>query len=599
MFLRVPAARRTTTLPSTALKKASHPLRQLSAKSPHRITFSRSPPRVYNSLDITAPGVAKRSGTGFFTVAVVFGIAVGGALLYPLTRHAPQPDIERQVTAQSFEYAHLTDSYLVMAPNVPPGRPGTLTPEQEAKLRDFWAATMRVFGVYESPADTVNESETNLAATAGAEPPATVTKDKEKKKSKLNVFRRNKGDKSDKDSETASGTSSGTATPADSISHMSLEENDKHGQTKDFRAAIANISPEDLRAAFWGMVKHDHPDGLLLRFLRARKWDIDRALVMMVSTMHWRMIDMHVDDAIMQKGELAALEDSKSDDPKTKKEGEDFLAQIRMGKSFLHGLDKEGRPCCVVRARLHRQGEQSEASVERYTVYTIETARMLLRPPVDTATIIFDMTNFSMANMDYAPVKFMIKCFEANYPESLGAVLVYKAPWVFNAVWSLIRGWLDPVVAGKVHFVKNPDELENFIPRTQMPAELGGDEKWEYTYEEPPAGENDVMKDEATRDSIQTDRTDIIKKYESAVLDWIHAADVSEERRKERDTLAEELRQNYWKLDPYIRARSFYDRIGVIGQGGKLDFYPAQKKENGAPPVEAQKVVQTSQDDLD
>lgn len=37
-----------------------------------------------------------------------------------------------------------------------------------------------------------------------------------------------------------------------------------------------------------------------------------------------------------------------------------------------------------------------------------------------------------MANMDYTPVKFMIKCFEANYPESLGAVLVHKAPWLFQ-----------------------------------------------------------------------------------------------------------------------------------------------------------------------
>lgn len=33
---------------------------------------------------------------------------------------------------------------------------------------------------------------------------------------------------------------------------------------------------------------------------------------------------------------------------------------------------------------------------------------------------------------DYAPVKFMIKCFEANYPESLGVVLVHKAPWIFQ-----------------------------------------------------------------------------------------------------------------------------------------------------------------------
>ena len=42
------------------------------------------------------------------------------------------------------------------------------------------------------------------------------------------------------------------------------------------------------------------------------------------------------------------------------------------------------------------------------------------------------MTGFSMANMDYTPVKFMIKCFEANYPECLGAVLVHKAPWLFQ-----------------------------------------------------------------------------------------------------------------------------------------------------------------------
>ena len=37
---------------------------------------------------------------------------------------------------------------------------------------------------------------------------------------------------------------------------------------------------------------------------------------------------------------------------------------------------------------------------------------------------------------DYTPVKFMIKCFEANYPESLGVILVHKAPWVFQGTLS-------------------------------------------------------------------------------------------------------------------------------------------------------------------
>lgn len=205
------------------------------------------------------------------------------------------------------------------------------------------------------------------------------------------------------------------------------------------------------------------------------------------------------------------------------------------------------------------------------------------------------MTDFSMANMDYTPVKFMIKCFEANYPESLGTVLVYKAPWVFNAVWSIVRGWLDPVVASKVSFVKNVDELEKFVPRNQIPTELGGDEDWVYKYPEPVLGENDTMKDEASRQAIQAERTQIVDRYEATLLEWVKASAQGgsmEERRKERDALAEELRQNYWKLDPYVRARTLYDRMGVISQGGQLAFYPK------AAPV-APGRVSTSADDLD
>ena len=211
------------------------------------------------------------------------------------------------------------------------------------------------------------------------------------------------------------------------------------------------------------------------------------------------------------------------------------------------------------------------------------------------------MTDFSMANMDYTPVKFMIKCFEANYPESLGTVLVYKAPWVFNAVWSIVRGWLDPVVAGKVNFVKNVDELEKFVPKNQIPKELGGDEDWVYKYPEPVPGENDTMKDEATRSAIEADRTQIVSRYESTVLEWIKAGPSSgniEERRKERDTVAEELRQNYWKLDPYVRARTLYDRMGVINPGGQLAFYPKATSATAAPAA-APGTVSTSADDLD
>ncbi|KAF2272428.1 CRAL/TRIO domain-containing protein [Westerdykella ornata] len=504
-----------------------------------------------------------------------------------------------------------------MAPNTPPGRPGTLTVEQELKLRELWAATMKVFGVYEAPgansgdANTTGGAESpSVAASSDAASEKDATGKKEKKKSRLNVFKRkDKGEKNGATSDSAPASGTSTLLEKD-ISAMAIaDEDDKHGQTKAFKQAIANSSPEEIRDTFWSMVKHDHPDGLLLRFLRARKWDVEKALVMMISTMHWRAEEMHVDDDIMANGELHALRQSQSDDPKVKKEGEDFLAQLRMGKSFLHGLDKEGRPMCVVRVRLHRGGEQSEESIERFTVYTIETARMFLRPPVDTATILFDMTSFSMANMDYAPLKFMIKCFEANYPESLGTVLVYKAPWIFNTIWNMIRGWLDPVVAGKVHFVKSPEELEQFVEKSRILEELGGEEKWSYTYVEPADGENDKMKDENRKEELKGERQQIVNMYESEVLRWIHAgaaekenSDVSADlaqRRRTRDELAEQLRQNYWKLDPYVRARTLYERIGMLKEGGAVDFYPTAAPVAAAAPATTTTTQETSPDDLD
>jgi hypothetical protein len=275
-----------------------------------------------------------------------------------------------------------------MAPNTPAGRPGTLTPQEEEKLRELWALTMKVFGVHASPVEGSNGAATPAAPVAAPVAAPTTEAphaDKEKKKSRLNVFSRHKKDKGDKTTDAESTTTSDASTP--DIGRLSLStEDDKFGQTADFKAAIANTPPEDLRTAFWSMVKHDHPDALLLRFLRARKWDVEKALVMMISTMHWRLEEMHVDDKIIKHGELGALtEASTTTDAKAKKNDEDFLVQLRMGKSYLHGLDKEGRPMCVVRARLHKAGEQTEESLEKFTVFTIETARLLLRPPIDTA----------------------------------------------------------------------------------------------------------------------------------------------------------------------------------------------------------------------
>jgi hypothetical protein len=165
----------------------------------------------------------------------------------------------------------------------------------------------------------------------------------------------------------------------------------------------------------------------------------------------------------------------------------------------------------------------------------------------------------------------MIKCFEANYPESLGVVLIHRAPWIFQGIWKVIRGWLDPVVAQKVNFTSNKAELSEFIDPFQQMKELGGDEPFEYSYIEPVTGENDKMKDVTARDKIQSERDQLVSDYEASTLAWVDGDSKAKDKRK---SIAGSLATNYWRLDPYIRARSLYDRLGIIGPGGKLDFYP-------------------------
>lgn len=65
---------------------------------------------------------------------------------------------------------------------------------------------------------------------------------------------------------------------------------------------------------------------------------------------------------------------------------------------------------------LHRSGDQDNKTLERLTIYLMETGRLLIQSPVETVALVFDLTNFGLANMDYSLVQFLVKCFEAYYP---------------------------------------------------------------------------------------------------------------------------------------------------------------------------------------
>ena len=125
--------------------------------------------------------------------------------------------------------------------------------------------------------------------------------------------------------------------------------------------------------------------------------------------------------------------------------------------------------------------------------------------------------------------------------------------------------------------------MEEFIAKDQILKELGGDEDWEYRFVEPEPGENDKMKDTATRDRLLAEREKQFRAYEEATARWVlnPATDAEQAKvvRAERDGIASKLRDGYWVLDPYMRARSVYDRTGMLQDCGKVDFYAPLTKD--------------------
>lgn len=302
---------------------------------------------------------------------------------------------------------------MAIAPDASTGYVHNLTPSQEAKLRELWvllftSAASVLSAIYnvelpEGPPnklfeilDKINEptvdavgralrgEDANAQPIDGDDPADTNNGENKEQKSldKMDALM-NQGAQNNLKAELATRKVTPKHFSALFAQLMKMGVNDS--EIKAMETILSKMTPKETVFAILQMIRQEHPDSLLLRFLRARKWDVGKAFTMVISNILWRR-QMAVDDDILPKGELHALEQSRNDklSIKEKKEGHDFIAQLRMGKSFLHGFDKQGRPVNYVRVKIHKPGAQSEEVLERYIVHVIEMTRLIAAPPVET-----------------------------------------------------------------------------------------------------------------------------------------------------------------------------------------------------------------------
>jgi hypothetical protein len=91
------------------------------------------------------------------------------------------------------------------------------------------------------------------------------------------------------------------------------------------------LTAADVRTGVWSNTLGDHPDALVLRFLRARKWHVANGLLMLLNAIKWRL-EQDVEN-------VKVLGDEELDVKYPK-----FQQQLQMGKFYIHGTDKTGQP---------------------------------------------------------------------------------------------------------------------------------------------------------------------------------------------------------------------------------------------------------------
>ncbi|KAJ2850657.1 phosphatidylinositol transfer protein csr1 [Coemansia brasiliensis] len=320
----------------------------------------------------------------------------------------------------------------------------------------------------------------------------------------------------------------------------------------------SQLRDKTLKSAFWQAVREDHPDVLILRFLRARKWDVEKAYRMAIAAVKWRVQEKV--DEIIWYGDI-----------------HNDASLMWKGVSYAHGKDRLGQPIVWSGSCLHHQKDQSYPQLKRYLIWMMETLRQLLFTPIERVCLIMDLTDHSNANMDWPFVKTFIKFLEAYYPECLGICIVYNGPWWFSGVWKLISPLLDPVVASKVQFAQKPEGLLKFIDEKELLAIRGGKDKYVYEYIKPQPEENKLMFDKEGRKEAAKKLDELHEQFLEATREWIDAkeGDGFTKASGKRRELSNEVRQAAEEKDKYTRARNFYTRSGVL-QNGSVDWSKVQ-----------------------
>uniref|UniRef100_A0AAQ5ZEG4 Motile sperm domain containing 2 n=1 Tax=Amphiprion ocellaris TaxID=80972 RepID=A0AAQ5ZEG4_AMPOC len=207
-------------------------------------------------------------------------------------------------------------------------------------------------------------------------------------------------------------------------------------------------------------------DALVEGYLTWRLYAVDDALKMIDESFQWRK-------------EFGVNDLTESTIPKW---------MFETGAVYLHGYDKEGNKLFWFKVKLHVKDAKTIMDKKKYVAFWLE--RYAKKEPGMPLTVVFDMAESGLSNIDMDFVKYVINCFKVYYPKFLSKMIIVDMPWIMNAAWKIVKSWLGPEAISKLKFASR-SEVQTFIGPEYLPPHMGGTDPFKYSY--PPLPDDDFQ----------------------------------------------------------------------------------------------------------
>jgi CRAL/TRIO domain len=97
---------------------------------------------------------------------------------------------------------------------------------------------------------------------------------------------------------------------------------------------------------------------------------------------------------------------------------------------YFRGRDIDGKLMMVFKGILHTRGSKNMKDLQQCFLYWLE--RGFREIEYDQMTIVFDLMNTGLSNVDMEYQNYIINTLKHYYPNTLNYILVYDMPWIMN-----------------------------------------------------------------------------------------------------------------------------------------------------------------------